>query len=90
MASSSKGKGAIKTRSHNKHLRKDGKREHNKAVRRDGKGKSAHEEDEEVQISKFIASLSSKNYAQAHKYLTNVVNSKIQSRISSVARKPFF
>lgn len=89
MASSSKGKGATKTRSRNKHPRKDGKHEQNKSVRRDGKSK-IKEEDEETQISKFISSLSTKNYAQAHKYLTSVVNSKIQSRISDVARKPFF
>jgi hypothetical protein len=89
MASTSKGKGAIKTRSWNKHLKKDGKKEHNKAVRRDSK-KLSKEEDEEYQIKQFISSISSKKYAQAHKYLTNAVNSKIQARISGVAQKPFF
>ena len=48
------------------------------------------DEDEEVLISKFIQSLSTDNYSDAHKYLRGIVNTKIQSRIATAANKPFF
>lgn len=52
MASSSKSKGAVKTRSWAKHLRKDGKREQNKAVRRDSKTKIKEEDEQSKKGSK--------------------------------------
>lgn len=41
-------------------------------------------------IAAFIAAISSKKYAQAHKYLKLVVNEKIKNRISKAASKPLF
>ena len=45
---------------------------------------------ESYNISAFIAAISSKKYAQAHKYLKLVVNEKIKNRISKAAAKPLF
>jgi len=52
MASSSKSKGAVMTRSWAKHLRKDGKRAQNKAVRRDSKTKIKEEDEQSKKGSK--------------------------------------
>lgn len=41
-------------------------------------------------IVKFITSVSSKNYALAHKYLKQVIEDKIQSRIKASLNKPLF
>ena len=45
---------------------------------------------ESSNIAAFIAAISSKKYAQAHKYLKLVVNEKIKNRISKAASKPLF
>jgi hypothetical protein len=45
---------------------------------------------ESSKIAAFITAISSKNYAQAHKYLTAVVNNKLQARISKAANDPLF
>lgn len=41
-------------------------------------------------ISKFISSISNKNYADAHKYLQDAVEDKILSRVNSATEKPLF
>lgn len=41
-------------------------------------------------IAQFIAAISSKNYALAHKYLTSVVNDKIKERINKAVSTPLF
>lgn len=45
---------------------------------------------ESAEIRNFIASISSKKYALAHKYLKQVIESKIKDRISSSLNKPLF
>lgn len=51
--------------------------------------KKANEETKQ-QISKFISSVSDKNYAEANKYLQGVVEDKIQNRINNATEKPLF
>ena len=41
-------------------------------------------------ITKFIQEISSKNYAQAHKYLKSVVEDKITKKINAATEKPLF
>lgn len=45
---------------------------------------------ESQDIAAFIAAISSKNYAQANKYLQLAINEKIKTRISKAASKPLF
>lgn len=45
---------------------------------------------ESMDIKSFIASISSKKYALAHKYLKQVIEDKIKARISSSLNKPLF
>lgn len=45
---------------------------------------------ESADIKNFINSISSKNYALAHKYLQQVVNSKLKARIATSLDKPLF
>ena len=45
---------------------------------------------EDVGIKNFISSISSKNYALAHKYLQQVVNNKLKARITTSLDKPLF
>lgn len=45
---------------------------------------------ESQDIAAFIAAISSKNYAQANKYLKSAINEKIKTRISKAASKPLF
>jgi len=68
-----------------------------KAERREGKAKSKKKLTESFTnisersgISKFITSISTKNYAQAHKYLHGVIEKKIQTRIANSLNKPLF
>ena len=42
------------------------------------------------QIQQFIGSVTEKNYAQANKYLKEVLDAKMRERISNVKNKPFF
>ena len=99
MASTSKGKGAVKTRSWNKHMKPEGKRMAAKDVRRDGKKQIKEDGEKEAKkkklneskvISKFITALSVKNYALANKYLKVVVEDKIKRRIESSLNQPLF
>jgi len=61
-----------------------------------GKGNPfAKKEDEEMVsessgIAKFINAISSKNYAQANKYLKGIMDSKIENRISASLNEPLF
>jgi hypothetical protein len=41
-------------------------------------------------ISKFIEALSEEKYAQANKYLVNIIETKISARISSSLDEPLF
>ena len=41
-------------------------------------------------IIKFIQEISSKNYAQAHKYLKSVIEDKITKKINKATEKPLF
>ena len=41
-------------------------------------------------IIKFIQELSSKNYAEAHKYLKSVIEDKITKKINNATEKPLF
>ena len=41
-------------------------------------------------ITKFIQEISSKNYAQAHKYLKSVIEDKIAKKINNATDKPLF
>jgi hypothetical protein len=45
---------------------------------------------ESESIVKFINAISSKNYAQANKYLKGIVDSKIENRISASLNEPLF
>jgi len=45
---------------------------------------------ESAAISKFINSISSKNYAEANKYLKGVIKSKLEARINSSLNEPLF
>tara|TARA_R100001163_G_scaffold19407_2_gene17080 strand:- start:880 stop:1026 length:147 start_codon:yes stop_codon:yes gene_type:complete len=41
-------------------------------------------------IIKFIQELSTKNYAEAHKYLKSVIEDKITKKINNATEKPLF
>lgn len=41
-------------------------------------------------IGKFISAVSSKNYAEAHKYLQSAVEDKLLVRVNSATDKPLF
>jgi len=45
---------------------------------------------ESSDISKFIEALSAEKYAQANKYLVNIIETKISARISSSLDEPLF
>jgi SLT domain-containing protein len=57
--------------------------------------KKKGDEDEETfntssNISKFITSISSKNYADANKYLKAAIETKLSARINKAANQPLF
>ena len=41
-------------------------------------------------IQQFIGSVTEKNYAEANKYLKEVLDAKMRERILNVRNKPFF
>lgn len=41
-------------------------------------------------ISKFVAAVSGKNYAEANKYLKAVIEDKIKARIAKAINQPLF
>ena len=43
-----------------------------------------------TKISKFIAEVSNKNYAKAHKYLKSLIEDKITKKIDKATDKPLF
>lgn len=45
---------------------------------------------ESSEIANFIKSISQKNYSEANKYLQNVVDSKIKSKIGSALKEKLF
>lgn len=45
---------------------------------------------ESVDIAKFISAISTKNYAEANKYLKAVIEDKIMNRINSAVQQPLF
>ena len=45
---------------------------------------------EAADIRNFIASISTKKYALAHKYLKQVIEDKLKARITSSLNKPLF
>lgn len=64
-----------------------------KQVNKKNKAASAEElQDlqESVSIQNFINSISTKNYALAHKYLKQVIDSKLKARITASLDKPLF
>ena len=63
---------------------KDGKA---KFTKHKGKGKKLMEATE---VAKFIAAISSENYAQANKYLKGIIEDKLQARISASLNEPLF
>lgn len=82
----------IKSSDWKKHSDKKESKAHNKKVRAAGKAeaKKTAEEDEEVALNNFIHSVGTKNYAEAHKYLTAVINNKISNRIEAETSNPLF
>lgn len=67
-----------------------------KAPKTKGKGNPfAKKEDEEMVsessgIVKFINAISSKNYAQANKYLKGIIESKLENKITKSLNEPLF
>lgn len=61
-----------------------------KAIKTAMKKKTKKIVKESSDITNFIVSISSKNYAHAHKYLRQVVADKIKARISSSLSEPLF
>lgn len=59
---------------------------------KDGKLESPSEEmvSESSGIVKFINAISSKNYAQANKYLKGIIESKLEKRITQSLNEPLF
>ena len=45
---------------------------------------------QKVKISRFIGSISSKNFARAHKYLKSLIEDNITKRIDKATDKPLF
>ena len=45
---------------------------------------------QKVKISRFIESISSKNYRSAHKYLKSLIEDKITKKIDKATDKPLF
>ena len=45
---------------------------------------------EEQKIRQFITAISDKKYADAHKYLKQVIEDKIKTRITSSLEQPLF
>ena len=45
---------------------------------------------EKQTVLRFVDALMSKNYKDAHKYLTNTVDSRLRARIGSQLDKPLF
>jgi hypothetical protein len=54
------------------------------------KAKSKKVLKDSVEISQFITAVSSKNYAQANKYLKGIIEAKLQNRINSALNEPLF
>jgi len=46
--------------------------------------------DESQEIVKFLRSISQKNYSEANKYLQNVVDSKIKSKLENALKENIF
>ena len=46
--------------------------------------------DQKQKIQQFIGSVTEKNYAQANKYLKEVLDYKMKERIAQVTNKPIF
>ncbi len=46
--------------------------------------------DESLEISLFVDAIMEKNYADAYKYLSNVVESKLQAKIAQEISTPLF
>jgi hypothetical protein len=61
-----------------------------KAIKAAKKTKTKKIVKESTDIKNFITSISTKKYALAHKYLKQVIEDKIKSRISSSLNKPLF
>lgn len=53
-------------------------------------GKKDTNKKTEQTISKFISTVSDKNYADAHKYLRDAVQDKLIKRIDAASNKPLF
>jgi len=58
-----------------------------KFTKHKGKGKKLMEA---AEVAKFIAAISSENYAQANKYLKGIIEDKLQARISASLNEPLF
>lgn len=52
--------------------------------------RSKRKQQENSNICKFIACVSSKNYNKANKYLQSVVESKLEMRIKKALKQPLF
>ncbi len=67
-----------------------GKKAAKKAAKKAGKKKVKKIVGESTNISNFVTAISTKNYAEATKYLTAIVNNKIRARISEAINEPLF
>ena len=67
-----------------------------KSSKAKGKGNPFAKKEEEEMVSessgivKFINAISSKNYAQANKYLKGIIESKLEKRITQSLNEPLF
>jgi hypothetical protein len=66
-------------------------------VHKKGKGAGSYDRkkekdtfDESTEIGNFVEAIMEKNYAEAYKYLSSVVESKLQARIAKEVSTPLF
>jgi len=57
---------------------------------KDKKKKAEKKLNESSELANFIKSISQKNYSEANKYLQNVVDSKIKSKIGVALKEKLF
>jgi len=65
------------------------KKQQKKALRRNIKQEEKNLK-ESYNIAKFISAVSSKNYADANKYLRDAIELKLQTRIAQAVNQPLF
>lgn len=60
-----------------------------KAVKKHDK-KDKKKLNENIEIVKFLRSISQKNYSEANKYLQNVIDSKLKTKIGEALKETLF